>query len=67
MKLGSDFWFWVRLIIEILKAIMGFEPKSNPGTVSMGHAAFNAILAALVEENEDDMHKAKDLNPPKGK
>jgi len=62
MKLGTDFWFWVRLIIEILKAILGFEsPKSNLNP-SAGHRAFNAAMGVLISENEDDKKTAADLN-----
>jgi len=61
MKLGKDFWFWVRLIIEILKAILGLEPPNTNPQLSRGHKAFHAVLASLIDENEDDTKKASDL------
>lgn len=61
MKFGKDFWFWVRLIIALLKAILGFEPDTTSTPLSAGHRAFNAVCASLVQENEDDDHKAADL------
>jgi len=61
IKLGQDFWFWVRLIIEILKAILGFETKNQNPSLTAGHRAFNAVCASLVDENEDDAKKASDL------
>lgn len=61
MKLGTDFWFWVRLIIEILKAILGFKPEpSNPG-LSAGNRAFNAVLGQLVDSNEDEKRVPADF------
>jgi len=61
MKLGKDFWFWVRLLLEILKAILGFKP-TNPNTdLSAGHRMFNAALTVLVNENEDDPHASAEV------
>lgn len=61
MKLGSDFWFWVRLLIEVLKAILGFKPPASNPAISTGERMFNAALAVCIEENEDDKKKASDL------
>lgn len=67
MKLGKDFWFWVRLIYTILKAILE-DLAANPGPqLTAGHRAFNAVLGTLVEENEDDARKAQALDTLKGK
>lgn len=67
MKLGHDFWFWVRLIIEILKAILGFKPPDSNPNLTAGHRAFNATMAVLVSENEDDKRTAADLTALGGK
>lgn len=61
MKLGKDFWFWVRLIVAILKAILGFEPDEPEPKLTPGHRAFNATLDVLSADNEDDDHKAGDV------
>ena len=67
MKLGKDFWFWVRLIVEILKAILGFQPKNPNPDLTAGHRAFNAVLGSLVAENEDDDRTAVSLQALQGK
>ena len=61
MKLGKDFWFWIRLIAEILRAILGLEDSQDQNPSTPGLRAFNAVLASLVSENEDDSHTAADL------
>lgn len=62
MKLGKDFWFWVRLIIAIFKAILGFQPTNSNPELSAGHRAFNAVLSRLVSDNQDDDHTPADFN-----
>lgn len=54
MKLGSDFWFWLKLLIEVLKAILGLQPPGSNPKLSAGHRAFNAAMAVLAADNEDD-------------
>lgn len=67
MKLGKDFWFWVKLIYIILKAILEDLGSSPNPKLTAGHRAFNATLAELVGENEDDARKPEALDSLKGK
>jgi len=61
VKFGSDFWFWLRLLLSILKALLEHAP-SNPGPkLPPGHRAFNSILAVLVAENEAASPTAKEF------
>jgi len=61
MTLGKDFWFWIKLLISILKAILDFDPadKKNPG--SLGFDVLTGVIAQIVEENEDDDRIASDV------
>jgi len=61
MKLGKDFWFWIRLIIELLKALLEQLPTSSNTHLTRGHRAFNAVARFLVDDNEDDTRKSTDL------
>lgn len=61
MKFGQDFWFWVMLVYEILKALLVTKPPDpNPG-LTAGHRMFNAAIGTLVAQNEDDKKTAADL------
>lgn len=67
MKLGKDFWFWLRLIYIVLKAILEGTSDAQGPKLTAGNRAFDAVLGTLIEENEDDARKATDLAKLKGK
>jgi len=66
MKLGKDFWFWLRLIYIVIKAILESSGAATDNKLTAGHRAFDAVLGSLIEENEDDARKATDLAKLKG-
>jgi len=54
MKLGKDFFFWVRIIIAILRAIIK-ATKGNPnGDQTPGEVVVEAVLDVIIDSNEDD-------------
>lgn len=54
MKLGRDFFFWVRIIIAILRAIVRVT-KGNPnGGLPPGEIITEAVLDVVIDANEDD-------------
>lgn len=54
MKLGKDFFFWVRIIIAILRAIIK-ATKGNPnGDQIPGEVVVEAVLDVIIDSNEDD-------------
>lgn len=61
MKLGKDFWFWLRLLAEIIKAIFFVADKTDPNPPSPGQRMVEAALAVIAEDNEDDSHTRADF------
>lgn len=61
MKLGSDFWFWLRILYAVIKAILGVGPANKDNPASTGEQMFKSVMGKIVEDNEDDKHTAKDV------
>lgn len=61
MKLGSDFWFWLKVLFAVIKAILGVQPKNKDNPTSIGEQMFKTVMGKIVSDNEDDSHTAKDV------
>lgn len=62
MKLGKDFWFWMKMLFEFLKIILGHQPKPNPTPQSFGERIFKSCVGTFVADNEDDEHTKADID-----
>jgi len=62
MKLGKDFWFWVKVLLAILKAILAFNPVNPSNPDSLGFQIVKSVTGVLVQENEDDDRIATDVH-----
>lgn len=61
MKLGSDFWFWFKVLFAVIKAILGLQPNNKDNPTTPGEQMFKKVMSKIVEDNEDDKHTAKDV------
>lgn len=61
MRFGKSFWFWIRILLAALKALRPPDPKTEPNPPEPGERVFDSVLGQVVEENEDDEHKASEV------
>lgn len=62
MKLGKDFFFWARIIIAVLRAIVRIVKGPQNGDQVPGEIITEAVLDVVIAANEDDkLASVKDL------
>lgn len=62
MKLGKDFFFWVKIIIAILRAIVRSTNGNPNGDKVPGEIVTEAVLDVVIDSNEDDkLRNVKEL------
>lgn len=62
MKLGRDFFFWAKILIAILRAIVRIMTGQLNGDQEPGEVIVEAVLDVVIDTNEDDkLTSVKDL------
>lgn len=61
MKLGSDFWFWFKVLFAVIKAVLGLQPKDKDNPTTPGERMFKQVMGKIVADNEDDKHTAEEV------
>jgi len=54
MKLGKNFLLYLRILLQILRAILPYIAKNPSDPDAAGKAALNRVLDELVAANDDD-------------